>query len=106
FDEGVKQIARNYLKSVFRNPLNAFKKLHYQSVMIIQPVDFLENGYQNMCDGCPDMTLWKGELVWSCRLEELKNFGCWVRTVPKDGATSAACVEINQNIRERSTDRL
>jgi hypothetical protein len=30
------------------------------------------------------MTLWNGELVWSCRMEELKHFGCWIRTVPKD----------------------
>ena len=50
---------------------------------IIQPVDFLESGQQNMCDGCPDMTLWNGELVWSCRMEELKQFGCFVRTVPR-----------------------
>ena len=85
FDEGVKHIAGAYVKSVLGNPFNAFKKLHYQSVMIIQPVDFLENGSQNMCDGCPDVTLWNGELVWSCRMEELKHFGCWVRTVPKDG---------------------
>ncbi len=34
------------------------------------------------CDGCPDMTLWNGELVWSCRMEELKHFGCWIRSVP------------------------
>jgi hypothetical protein len=50
--------------------------------MIIQPVDFLESGLQNMCDGCPDMTIYNGELVWSCRMEELKHFGTWVRTVP------------------------
>jgi hypothetical protein len=38
-----------------------------------------------MCDGCPDMTVYNGELVWSCRMEELKKFGCWVRTVPVSG---------------------
>ncbi len=83
-DRGVRKIAGNYLASVMTNPLRLFKGLHYQSVMIIQPVDFLESGAQNMCDGCPDMTLHNGELVWSCRLEELKHFGCWVRTVPKE----------------------
>lgn len=84
-DKGVRSTAWAYLK----NPLNLFKKLHYQSVMIIQPVDFLPNGYQNMCDGCPDMTVWNGELVWSCRLEELKSFGTWVRTVPNDHTQKA-----------------
>jgi hypothetical protein len=81
-DRGMRSTAANYLTSVIANPLRLFKGLHYQSIMIIQPVDFLENGLQNMCDGCPDMTIYDGELVWSCRMEELKKFGCWVRTVP------------------------
>jgi hypothetical protein len=84
-DKKVRKIAKNYLGSVFANPLSVFKRLHYQSVMIIQPVDFMPNGGQNMCDGCPDITIYNNELVWSCRMEELKHFGCWVRTVPKDG---------------------
>lgn len=86
FDSGVRTIAGRYLGSLLANPLRAFRKLHLQSIMMIQPVDFLENGAQNMCDGCPDMTLWNGELVWSCRMEELKQFGGWVRTVPRPGA--------------------
>ncbi len=86
FDAGVKAIARHWLGSLLSNPLRLFRKMYLQSVMIIQPVDFLENGAQNMCDGCPDMTMWNGELVWSCRMEELKHFGCWVRTVPRGEA--------------------
>ncbi|HTK82671.1 MAG TPA: radical SAM protein [Bacteroidota bacterium] len=93
FDDGVKHIAGEFFKSAFANPFNVFKKLYYQSVMIIQPVDFMPNGAQNMCDGCPDVTLWNGELVWSCRMEELKHFGCWVRTVPKEGSCSNGCAE-------------
>jgi pyruvate-formate lyase-activating enzyme len=85
FDRGIRSVAGNYFKSAMTNPLRLFHELHYQSIMIIQPVDFLQNGAQSMCDGCPDMTVWNGELVWSCRMEELKHFGCWVRTVPKDG---------------------
>ncbi|MDZ7344173.1 MAG: radical SAM protein [candidate division KSB1 bacterium] len=85
-DRGVRGAAGSYLSSVLTNPLRLFKGLHYQSIMIIQPVDFLENGLQNMCDGCPDMTLWNGKLVWSCRMEELKHFGCWVRSVPRASA--------------------
>ena len=88
-DRGIRGIAKNYMKSLFSRPADLFAGVHYQSVMIIQPVDFLENGYQNMCDGCPDMTVWNGELVWSCRMEELKQFGTWVRTVPRDGKIPA-----------------
>jgi hypothetical protein len=66
------------------NPFNIFRKLHYQSVMIIQPVDVLQDGRQNMCDGCPDMTVWNGKLVWSCRLEEQLQYGINLKTYPKD----------------------
>jgi len=79
-DKGLRKVAANYLK----NPFNIFKKLHYQTVLIIQPVDFLEDGRQNMCDGCPDITVWNGKLVWSCRMEEQMTFGHNVRTYPKD----------------------
>ena len=68
----------------FRNPINWFRKLHYQSVMIIQPVDFLQDGRQNMCDGCPDITVWNGQLVWSCRMEEQLKFGHNLKSYPKD----------------------
>lgn len=59
-----------------------------QSIMIIQPVDLLPNGDQSMCDGCPDITYWKEKdgtekLVWSCRLEELIQYGNFLRMVPK-----------------------
>ncbi|MEO8168777.1 MAG: radical SAM protein [bacterium] len=81
-DPKMRGVTGQYVSSVMTNPARLFEGVHYQSIMVIQPVDFLENGLQNMCDGCPDMTLWNGELVWSCRMEELKKFGCWVRTVP------------------------
>jgi MoaA/NifB/PqqE/SkfB family radical SAM enzyme len=80
FDKKIKNTLNNYLK----NPFNIFRKLYYQSIMIIQPVDFLEDGRQNMCDGCPDITVWNGELVWSCRMEEQLKFGMNVKTYPKD----------------------
>lgn len=67
----------------YKNPINIFRKLHYQSVMIIQPVDFLQDGRQNMCDGCPDITVWNGQLVWSCRMEEQLKFGHNLKSYPK-----------------------
>ena len=68
----------------FRNPFRIFSRLYYQSVMIIQPVDFLEDGTQSMCDGCPDMTVWNGKLVYSCRMEEQLKYGYNLRTYSKD----------------------
>ena len=80
FDKRLRKSFFNY----FKNPLNLFRKLHYQSVMIIQPVDFLQDGRQNMCDGCPDITVWNGQLVWSCRMEEQLKFGHNLKSYPKN----------------------
>jgi organic radical activating enzyme len=80
FDKKLRKTFFNF----YKNPLNIFRRLHYQSVMIIQPVDFLQDGRQNMCDGCPDITVWNGELVWSCRMEEQLNFGKNVNAFPKN----------------------
>ena len=79
FDKGVRKAYGKFLK----NPLNFFKKTHLQSIMFIQPVDFMHDGGQSMCDGCPDITVWKDRLVWSCRLEEQKKYDTWLRSVPQ-----------------------
>lgn len=85
FDAGV----RRTFASALRDPTLAFRRLHLQSIMVIQPIDVLPDGRQNMCDGCPDMTVWKGRLAWSCRLEECLHFGQFVRSVPKAAAAAA-----------------
>jgi hypothetical protein len=82
-DRGMRSIGRNYLREVGKKPRTLFAPLHYQSVMIIQPADILCDGAMSMCDGCPDITVWGDDLVWSCRLEEQMKFGCFVRAVPK-----------------------
>ena len=79
FEKSVRKAAKNMLK----NPFRLFKKAHMQSVLFIQPVDFLQSGEQSMCDGCPDITVHDGRLVWSCRLEEQKKFGTFLRSVPQ-----------------------
>ncbi|HVP68356.1 MAG TPA: radical SAM protein [Anaeromyxobacteraceae bacterium] len=81
-DPGLRRAARNWLASAARNPLRAARPLHLQSVMIIQPVDVLDDGRQSMCDSCPDMTVHEGELVWSCRLDERLQYGELMRLKP------------------------
>ncbi len=82
-DKTIRKIGLNYLRALLKNPLNLFKTVYLQNVMFIQPIDFMPDGRQNMCDGCPDMVLWNGKLVWSCRLEEPLKYGCFVQTSPK-----------------------
>ncbi len=90
-EPGVRQTAKNYARHLLRRPLDARKKLHYQSILVIQPIDMLEDGRQSMCDGCPDVTVHDGKLVWSCRLEEYRKYGGLVQCVPKQQGCGKAC---------------
>jgi hypothetical protein len=60
-----------------------------QRPQVIQPIDLGPDGRDNMCDGCPDMTVLDGKLVWSCRLEEWREFGEPLRAVPLPKRTPA-----------------
>jgi hypothetical protein len=79
----MRKIFWNILGSILTNPANIFRRAYLQSFMIIQPVNFEKDGRQDMCDSCPDITVHDGKLVWSCRLEEMNNYGSFLHTVPK-----------------------
>ncbi|MBN1301113.1 MAG: radical SAM protein [Melioribacteraceae bacterium] len=83
FDKGIKKALKNYLSYIVKNPFRIFKRANLQTVLFIQPVDFKEDGSQVMCDGCPDITVYKDRLVWSCRLEEQKQFNTFLRSIPR-----------------------
>ena len=82
FDAGMKRALAGMLK----NPLGLIRRAYFQTIVFIQPIDFRGDGRQSMCDGCPDMTVFNDELVWSCRLEEMKSFGAIMRSVAPDTA--------------------
>jgi hypothetical protein len=71
------------LRRTITRPASLLRRAYIQSLMIIQPVDFTSDGRPDMCDGCPDITVHEGRLVWSCRLEELNAYGRFVSAVPK-----------------------
>ncbi|MGD0197636.1 MAG: radical SAM protein [Solirubrobacteraceae bacterium] len=82
-DRRLRGVAHRYLAAAARNPARLREPLRFQSVMVIQPADVYADGHQNMCDGCPDMTVLDGRLVWSCRLEEPERYGDFVELVPR-----------------------
>jgi hypothetical protein len=93
-DPGTRTTAANYASHLATHPRDLLKPLHYQSIAIIQPIDILPDGRQNMCDGCPDMTVHQGQLVWSCRLDECLRFGGFVQTVPLQHANAETVVPL------------
>jgi len=81
-DRTMRRIFGRLLRRMLANPANIFRPAHIQTMMIIQPVNIESDGRQDMCDACPDVTVHDGKLVWSCRLEELNEFGSMVSAVP------------------------
>ncbi len=82
FDQGVRQAHRHYWAAIRRNPLKAFMPVYTQSIGIIQAPDILADGRQDMCDSCPDMTVWDGKLVHSCRMDEWRLYGTYMVAQP------------------------
>jgi organic radical activating enzyme len=84
FDAGMRRAFRSWAL----RPRKWGERVRLQSVMIIQPIDVLDDGGMNMCDSCPDITVYGDELVWSCRLEELMKYGGFARAVAKKSAVA------------------
>ena len=89
-DKGMRRATRAWLGSMLRDPKDALQKQHFQAVVCIQPIDLLDDGRDNMCDGCPDITVHEGKLVWSCRLEEYRQFGTLLAAAPRNAANDCA----------------
>lgn len=79
-DPDMRQALGRYL----RNTLNLLHPPQTLDITILQAPDILPHGEVDMCDGCPDMTLYNGKLVNSCRLDEYRKFGCLVIIQPKE----------------------
>ncbi len=73
-----------FLTAGLKNPLNLFKKVFVQSIIIMQPQDILEDGRQDLCDGCPNKTYHNGELISACRKEEYVRYGGMVTLKKKE----------------------
>ncbi|MDP2925059.1 MAG: radical SAM protein [Nanoarchaeota archaeon] len=71
-NKSLRAISKSYLMETLKNPLKIFKKSHLQIICIIQPPSSTE-GERDICDSCPDATLYNGKLYASCILEEIKN---------------------------------
>ena len=83
WDPVVGKASRAFWRDVLRHPAHLFDKIYVQSIGIIQAPDVQESGAADMCDSCPDMTVWDGKLVNSCRMDEYRLFGGLVTVVEK-----------------------
>jgi hypothetical protein len=84
-DKVVGKASRNYWGDLLRHPARLFDSIYVQSIGIIQAPDVQPNGQADMCDSCPDMTVWDGKLINSCRMDEYRLFGGFLTVVDKTG---------------------
>jgi hypothetical protein len=89
FDARVRRIVGRYLA----NPLRLFyKPVRGQSIGIVQAPDVLADGRVDMCDACPDITVYKGQFIHSCRMDEWRQWGGYMTQV-RDGEEAEAAAE-------------
>ena len=83
FDRKVRRLSRRF----FSNPFRFFYKPVYgQSIGIIQAPDVLPDGRVDMCDACPDLTVYKGQMIHSCRMDEWRRWGGYMTQVREETA--------------------
>jgi hypothetical protein len=87
FDHQIWKMFRKRRASFLKNPLSLFEKISIQNIIVMQPHDYLPNGKQDECDGCPNKTYWGGRLVSECRKEDYMLYGRPITTVKKDTST-------------------
>jgi len=83
-DKNMRKGAMRYLRDLARHPTRILEPVHVQSLVIVQAPDLLSDGSCDMCDSCPDMTWYKGELVRSCRWDEYRKYGGLLRPTWKE----------------------
>lgn len=71
------------LLDLLKHPWRLFEPIRLQSIGIIQAPDVQVTGQADMCDSCPDMTVFEGRLINSCRMDEYRMFGGMVSVVDK-----------------------
>jgi hypothetical protein len=83
WDTTMRRAFRRWWSDVVRHPGRLFDSIYIQSIGIIQAPDLLPDGRADMCDSCPDMTVYNGTLINSCRMDEYRLFGGLLSMVEK-----------------------
>jgi hypothetical protein len=79
FDEKMRSTWREYVRRVVRKPILLASPAYTQTIGIVQAPDLMDDGRTDMCDSCPDMCVHDGTLVNSCRWDEWRLYGGYLR---------------------------
>jgi MoaA/NifB/PqqE/SkfB family radical SAM enzyme len=90
WDKTLRQAWKNWAKDTLWHLGHLFDGIYIQSIGIIQAPDLLPDGRADMCDSCPDITIYDGKFVNSCRMDEYRLFGGFVSVLEKEEEKIAA----------------
>ncbi len=79
FDKTLRKTFYKFLKYVFVNPFRLFYRINILNIAVLQAPDVLPDGSCDMCESCPDLCIYEGKLVPSCRLDEYIQYGGLLR---------------------------
>lgn len=80
FDRQVGKAFSKFLKTCFVNPGYLFKKVYIQSLILQQPIEFID-GQRNNCDPCINPLIHQSKLINPCQLDEYRTFGGILSTI-------------------------
>lgn len=85
WDPTLRKALKKRAGEMVHHPNRLFDTIYTQSIGIIQAPDLLPDGRADMCDSCPDITIYDGKFVNSCRMDEYRLFGGFVSMTEKKG---------------------
>ena len=75
WDRTVRKALGRRMGDLAHHPWRLFRPVYVQSIGIIQAPDLQSDGRADMCDSCPDITIYDGKFINSCRMDEYRLFG-------------------------------
>ena len=84
WDQTLRRAWKKRAGDVLRRPGRLLDPVYTQSIGIIQAPDLLPDGRADMCDSCPDITIFDGKFINSCRMDEYRLFGGFVSVIEKE----------------------
>jgi hypothetical protein len=91
-DGKVRRALKRFAGAAARHPRRLLDRIYVQSVSLQQPNEMVR-GQANLCGGCPNMMVYEGALIPSCRLDEYRRFGGPMTPVPRRADRAGAEAE-------------
>jgi len=98
WDPQVRQALGRRLADLARHPWRLFTPVYIQSIGTIQAPDVQADGRADMCDSCPDITIYDGKFINSCRMDEYRLFGGFLSVMGKSSEDAASLMPVGEPV--------